>query len=328
MVIERLGTRGLTGGEDEPESNFNALCRHTLITSGGRRDSGGSFGLGKSVLWRFSGFSTVLFYSLLSPDLRSRFFGRTLLTYHDTPDGEWEGSGWLGAPQERTNGQRAISVWDTEAADLAGLGGMARAGESGTSIAILGFDDPTREDEPSVLQLCEEILASTSRWFWPAIVGGQMIVDVQGTVRGNAVFQKQADTTDEVRPFILAQQTMVDDLEGRLSEPGTIARREIAFKVPAQHSDQFDSPLPGCTAAATLKVRLAETGETLRANQVALERGTGMVVQYQIPPRKSLADTAFHATLVAGLAHGTGDDDQAAEQFLRAAEPVAHSEWT
>lgn len=111
MRIDDLGTKGLTGGEDEHDSNFNALCRHTLVTSGGRRESGGSFGLGKSVLWRYSGLSTVIFSSLLSDSPnRMRFFGRTLLTYHQTSYGDWEGSGWLGARQQRPNGSRAVSV--------------------------------------------------------------------------------------------------------------------------------------------------------------------------------------------------------------------------
>ena len=63
MLIADHGTHGLTGGEDEEEGNFNLLCRHELITASDRRDSGGSFGIGKSVLWRFSMLSTVLFGS-------------------------------------------------------------------------------------------------------------------------------------------------------------------------------------------------------------------------------------------------------------------------
>jgi hypothetical protein len=80
LRIDDFGTNGLTGDEDDPDANFNALCRNTLITPAERRQSGGSFGLGKSVLWRFSGFSTVLFASAVSgTEPRHRFFGRTLL---------------------------------------------------------------------------------------------------------------------------------------------------------------------------------------------------------------------------------------------------------
>ncbi len=101
LRIDDHGTNGLTGDEDDPEANFNALCRNTLITPSGRRESGGSFGLGKSVLWRFSGLSTVLFASSVhGPEPRHRFFGRTLLAWHETPEGEWEGSGLARAPRD------------------------------------------------------------------------------------------------------------------------------------------------------------------------------------------------------------------------------------
>ena len=82
LQIEDRYTRGLTGGEDEDESNFNALCRHELVTSSERKESGGSFGIGKSVLWRFSNLSTVLFLSKLCDEQRDRFFGRVLLPWH------------------------------------------------------------------------------------------------------------------------------------------------------------------------------------------------------------------------------------------------------
>lgn len=59
LRVDDSGTHGLTGGEDEPGANFNALTRNTLITSEDSRLRGGNFGLGKSVLWRFSSLSTV-----------------------------------------------------------------------------------------------------------------------------------------------------------------------------------------------------------------------------------------------------------------------------
>jgi hypothetical protein len=52
-----------------------------------------------------------------------------------------------------------------------------------------------------------------------------------------------------------------------------------------------------------------------------------MVVQYYAPRRRTIAEQAFHGTLAMGTAHGDEDSDRAAEQFLRAAEPVAHASW-
>jgi RNA polymerase primary sigma factor len=51
-----------------------------------------------------------------------------------------------------------------------------------------------------------------------------------------------------------------------------------------------------------------------------------MVVDYW-EPGGLLVDQPFHASLRVGQAHGDSSADQAAEEFLRAAEPPAHSEW-
>jgi hypothetical protein len=328
MRIDDFGTKGLTGGEDESDSNFNALCRHTLVTSGGRRESGGSFGLGKSVLWRFSGVSTVLFASTLSdPPMRLRFFGRTLLTYHKTPSGDWEGSGWLGATQQRVNGSRAVSVFDAEAQALTDAARLAREDTTpGTSILVLSFDDPTRETDPEVPDLCREIVESTARWFWPALQAGQLEVAVEGRVGAGTVYSASADITDEIRPFVKAQEAAAAD-DARVGEPGQVAERVVGLNVPAQRPEQVRDPLASAKASGRLRLRLAETDETAHANTVALQRGTGMVVQYFVPRRRSIAEQAFHASLTMGLAHGADASDKAAEQFLRAAEPVAHQSW-
>jgi hypothetical protein len=329
LRIDDFETHGLTGGEDDWDSNFNALCRHTLITAASRRESGGSFGLGKSVLWRFSGLSTVLFSSVPSdrPD-SLRFFGRTLLAWHSTEGEEWEGSGWLGQPEERPSGRRAISVWGEEAQRLADGSRLAReSGQTGTSILIVGFDDPAREQERSVSGLCEEIVESASRWFWPAIHSDSMSVSVEGFDASGQVFAKQVHPTDEVRPFLRAQ---TDDpvAEDRIADPGQVCERVLHLKVPAQKEGSQVAASPAVEAEAILRVRLAETGETLLPGTVALQRGTGMVISYMSPSRSGPTDQIFHATLRVGTAHGSSTADHAAEEFLRASEPVAHSEWT
>jgi hypothetical protein len=58
LWIEDRGTTGLVGDE-QGSGNFAALCRDRLFSEKQRAESGGSFGLGKAVLWRFSLLSTV-----------------------------------------------------------------------------------------------------------------------------------------------------------------------------------------------------------------------------------------------------------------------------
>src|SRR5215218_7647615 len=145
LRIDDSGTRGLMGGEDEPGGNFNALTRNTLVTGEDSRYRGGSFGLGKSVLWRFSSLSTVLFSSRIEegPQWRFRLFGRTELPFHRTDNSRlWAGPGWFGLEQEAGTGRRrAVSGWDEQVEDLARkifLDRPARLG-TGTTILVVGF---------------------------------------------------------------------------------------------------------------------------------------------------------------------------------------------
>jgi hypothetical protein len=335
LLIEDRGTVGLTGGENEEQCNFNALCRHELVTSASRRESGGSFGIGKSMLWRFSGLSTVLFGSWLSqtdemPE-QMRFFGRALLTSHATGSGEWDGSGWYGTPESTGAGlSRAVSVLGETAGELSDSMLIGREpGESGTSILILGFDDPNLEDEDTIEDVCDVILRSARRWFWPAMIHGEMKVLVEGWRDDELVFSRDVDpTSPELQPFVEAQADELSE-NGKLEEPGDVIERELKLLVPAQRHrpGEIDDPKPAFEAPVRLRLRLAESGDAADLNRIALQRSSGMVIQYRTPGPGANLDLDFHGVLEAGLARGETPADQAAEEFLRAAEPAGHDEW-
>jgi hypothetical protein len=327
MSIEDTGTRGLTGDEDEEDSNFNALCRHELVTSRARRASGGSFGLGKSVLWRFSLLSTVLFSSVIEGTERLRFFGRALLPGHEAGGKAWEGSGWFGAPDPDPGRPRAVSLFDDEAREAATACLLTRPSETGTSILILGFDEPQYEVERDINLICSDIVDASVRWFWPALLNEDLRVFVEGYEDDEQVFAKQAQpVTPEVVPFALALQ-QAPEVSDVIESPGEVAERELTVDIPGQR-ERFEHPRGPVEAKATLRIRLAESGEDQLPNTVALQRGTGMVVRYQEIRRRSGSDSPFHAVLLAGSAHGDTEADEALEEFLRAAEPPAHAEWT
>jgi hypothetical protein len=329
LRIDDRGTRGLTGDEDETQSNFNMLCRHTLITGGDRRTSGGSFGLGKSVLWRFSNLSTVLFSSgVTEPSFRPRFFGRSLLAWHEARGSEWEGSGWLGAPETRPAGERAISIWDDEARETSRALAMDRGVEDdgGTTILILGFDDPSVEDEPDIAQHCQAFVESAARWFWPALLKGQMEIVVEGIRDDIEIFRRQVLPTPEVNPFVAAEAAQGPFVD-RLGTVGDVVEQPIPLRVPPQRPGSVSSPRAAANATGVLRLRVAETGETDHPNTIALQRGSGMVIRYYEPPGGGSADVIFHGSLRVGRALGDSASNLAAEEFLRAAEPVAHSEW-
>ena len=174
LRIDDSGTRGLTGGEDDEKENFNALCRHVLVTSEGSGARGGSFGIGKSVLWRFSHLSTVLFSSRTSENLNKgfRLFGRVELPYHVTDNGKWDGAGWYGEGQEVEHSlRRAVSVWGKVAEEVARRVNLFRPVQLGigTSVLVVAFFEPQREELRELEELAPDILASATRWFWPSL---------------------------------------------------------------------------------------------------------------------------------------------------------------
>ncbi len=155
-----------------------------------------------------------------------------------------------------------------------------------------------------------------------------MEVFVEGFDETGEVYARQAHMTPLVEPFVRAQAQDAS-LRDTVSEPGHIAQRDIPLMVPGQRSEALPNPRPAVEASARVRLRLAESGEASDLqNTVALQRGSGMVVEYFEPTRRSLVDQPFYATLTVGTALGDTAADRSAEEFLRSAEPVAHSEWT
>ncbi|MFY0538892.1 hypothetical protein [Nannocystis pusilla] len=296
MRVEDRHTSGLVGEEGDGDSNFRALCRDSLFSHKQSEAAGGSYGLGKSVYWSFSSHSTVIFHSCLhegdGPG-RHRLIGRVELPSHVIDDKHYMGPGWFGEPQKVDNGERAVSVWEGQALDLARRLRITRPPKvTGTTILVAGFRDPTSEGQDELPALLERIRRSAAEFFWPAMhfprplrvfVGGQPVA-----------------VTDAVSPFVTAWQQR-GRAGTRLEKPGDIVRQSIPLHLPRRRADKDGPDQP---AECELIVRLAEpnkpahNSETLD-NRVALFRGPGMVVRY-LPVDPSGLMPRFHAILACG----------------------------
>lgn len=329
LVIEDAFTHGLSGEEQGKEGNYAHLVRNELTTPPDRRGAGGSFGIGKSVLWSFSALSTVLFYSRIpsasATGETTRFIARTLLPSHEAGGLPWEGQGWFGMP-EPPDGDRAVSAWGDDADELAGETFLARSDDAaGTSIAVLAFDDPTRDVEPTVVELCAEIAASAKRWFWPALLRDDMSVEVVGFVDGQEVYSEEAGVNDpDLEPLV----ELMSAVASGTTDSG-VELRDIPLEVPARLSAEPGAPSVGFVGYATLAVLSGDAIDTSAAGaaRVATQRGAGMVVQYWEPAVARQGITNFVAVLLAGTARSDSPEDRAVEEFLRAAEPPAHDRW-
>ncbi len=332
MVVLRITERdakGLLGAETGVNSNFAALCRNNLDSNKGST-SGGTFGLGKAVLWRCSSLSTVLFHSDLVEPLEGdparqhgRVFGRCELAWHELDHGEFAGPGWFGAIDAD---DQAVSAWNAGSQATGMLLDRSGAGP-GTSILVIGFHDPSREGQESVEEMAVDLADALCKHFWPAIHAGTLTATVGYWAEGadGTRTDVPVDLAAGVGPFVaLADRARDDDLDEELDEVGAVTRRLIDLTVPPRLDGEHDR----VTHHPELIVRRADAKtDTDLVSRVALVRGLGMVVDYWSLPNLRIGARPFHAVLRCGEASSDGEGCTEAEQFLRIAEPPAHDAW-
>ncbi|WP_262269592.1 hypothetical protein [Microvirga yunnanensis] len=335
LRIDDFNTRGLLGGEDEDGTNFVNLCKNDYITpeTGGR---GGSYGLGKGVLHRFSSVSTVLYSSWIDgpvdgePTEGLRLFGRTQLISHAVGSKRYNPSGWFGERRAiRGAGARAESVWGQTALCRRLHLDRDPADGTGTSILIVGFFDAASgsnaQPDPSVA--AEALKTEIEKWFWPSIsvTPASLEVEIRVISNGRILQSEIVDPAARWAHFIRAY-------EGRATSPTAEAERQlaegrIAISVPERRVPPAHRGFQGSAALRVARVPESMRGQLDELDRVALVRGFGMVVKYLKPKNRPLSTLPFAAVLKAGTASGSGPDYQYVEEFLRACEPPLHDEW-
>ncbi len=325
LVVEDRNTTGLTGRWNE-DSNYAALVRDELYSSKQDDTAGGSYGLGKSVLWTFSGASTVLFnsYPIDTPadTTPPRCIGRTKLPTHELGGVTYQGAGWLCDPHETEDGPRPKSLWGEEAEQLAERLNLSRPPVSGTSAMVVGYRDPTRDTRPEVVELANKFEEAAVKYFWPAIYRDDLRVVVKTDEE-----EREADieSVPEIRPFVKCFERRHE--EGSvLSEPGDVAGLDIPVHIPPR-ADDASTP----DGSVRLAARLASPADDdTYLNKIAMFRGAGMVVKYYDQSRVAFGDRNFHGVLAAGEARTeerSTDADLEIDRFLRFSEPPEHDEW-
>jgi hypothetical protein len=326
LRVEDRGTVGLTGEEDSGESHFRALCKDVLYTHKRSEGAGGSYGLGKSVLWTFSGLNTVIFNSVPKDVSKGtkppRLIGRAELPSHSVGRDWFSGPGWFGVPTRIGSSLRAESVWSLNAGQCARELGIDRKKlDTGTSILILDFREPASEGEATLQELDQQIRNAAARWFWPAMTfeGRALAVSTQEGTPVNPT--DHADIAPFVHCYRARRSTRTS-----LDEPGDVVCRDLDLELPAQRDGARAHG-----AKVRLIVRLAEEKASgPLVSHVALFRGAGMVVKYWDRSALSAQGSPFHAVLACGEARdpeSVTDADRLVEAFLRDAEPPGHDEW-
>jgi len=342
LRIDDYGTTGLYGDEftsdDEgTEPNpFAALVRNNLDSSKATATAGGSFGLGKAVLWRCSEISAVVIASDVerNADGGTRLVAKTELTWHKSGENRSAGPGWLGRAEHGESVSvghevlRALQIDRRRKPD-----GVDQLRGFGTSLLIVAFRDPDSEEgiEPAVV--LEKIAKAAATNFWYLMVLNRFKVSVEYIVDGQLQGNPTVVDPEQHVPQLCEALKKHDNAEvvGQAVEPGDVVRVSIPLTAPATKPGIEDiHPFPEISESrCTLLVRLARDSELNAAqlNKVALVRGRGMVTQYLGRENIVVGARPFHAVLLAGEAAGPGPNQIAAEQFLRLAEPPAHNKW-
>lgn len=338
LVIEDRHTKGLPGTEfrrndDEPNS-FCALVRDTLYSDKTSDDAGGSYGLGKSLLWAFSGIKTVLFstsYPTKNGPSKHRMIGRTSLPFHETPeDGACTGKGWFGVQDSSSQERCAVSIYDeaarTHAADCMCERGP---GDHGLSIVIVGLSEPG-EDAKRLDEIADSIQEAALRSFWPALSRSRLSVGVTVEENGHVTKELWADPANDPGYAVAASLLRKFD-QGELQEGATLAKgqsgmRWVEHAIPKRVTGATHGKLTGKCAVIVRVLDDDEVGGPLD-EQIVRFRKPGMIVGTRRRRGLVLNAKPYVAVVLAGLAADAPHAEQA-EWFLRSAEPPEHESWT
>ncbi|MFK5633350.1 helix-turn-helix domain-containing protein [Ornithinimicrobium sp. LYQ103] len=334
LRVEDYGAKGLVGPEYD-DGNYMAVVRNILDSFKGD-NAGGSYGLGKSVMWACSQFGMVLINSTLSVaqdgKREGRYIGRLELPWHRLTAAEagspeaYAGPAWFGEKDEARGGVTR-SYWGNEALALDTY--LARDEEEpGTSFLIVGAYDPDERFQ-TIEEMHDELVNALAANFWPAMVEragddpGMMTALVRSERNGVTIKSDLVDPHSYTPAKARMLQVHRDDLTvDSLEQPGDVVRRRITLEVPKRLSDGGHGSQQH---EAVLLVTEADEDET--ANRVAFLRGTHMVIREELVAGLRMGSRTFHAVVLAGLAAGDEPADKAADRFLRAAEPPAHDDW-
>lgn len=336
LRIADYGAIGLTGpefadGDPDGFGNFAKLCRLDLF-SGKDKTSGGSFGLGKAVYWRFSRLQTVLFNSTLreqdavNGSWRSRLFGVNQGVVHRLDGTNYQGRGFFGHP---TRSGYVGSVWDHD--DLADALCLTRPdNRPGTSALLVGFYDPDEpekgEDTTELRKMAADLSAAIEEEFWPLLTRDRLRVRVEVIDNGNNVYDHVVDPADQYTELTHALRKFDSgQIDETLEDVGDIVVRDVPIRI-SQRIDA-DDPHPPFIHTAKLVVTLSDDEKDSLENKVCLFRQPEMVVQ---TIDKEYEGRTYHAFLLAGSSIHPGEesvDDERADDFLRFAEPPAHDQW-
>ena len=352
LNIEDSNTIGLTGpeGDDVVEKpNFFSLCKADFFSEDKAKSSrGGSYGVGKSILWKCSKFSTVLFSSLLDEDKNNqtkeglRIFGRTELASHKIGNKQYMGHGYFGIPslEKEIDYEYKIaqSIWNKN--DLAEKLYISRDREkgTGTTVSVVGFQENLSSLGYDGNEILIGLKEKFEKYFWPSLALKTKTLDLSFVYqRNNKVRTEFEDdlnvNCEKWKPFIDAANSKIENTVQIANAPGLISKRAFSIRIPPRKIEipEIKEKIKGHTNAK-VELSLKRESKSLNiheeSNRIALIRGFGMVVDYHRPDREPLSsDMPYFGVVKTGKLNGEKVEDIVSEIFFKDLEPALHDRW-
>jgi hypothetical protein len=321
LFIYDRGTIGLSGPTwadvaVEGSQNFINFVRNVGQPAAAANRSGGTYGYGKSVLYRASEASTIIVHSRCENQGRteSRLIAAALSEHFDRGGKRYTGRHWWGAldPRRGVDPLRGAAAdrW-AEELEMPSYEGD----ELGTTILILGpalgAGDPDRQ--------VVESMAHAAAWHcWPKLVdlGDGPEMEFEFSFEDEDITVPDPAVHPELKHYVAALKDALAQRRGGASGGSDV------FDIKAERPKQDLGTLSIRKYPATV----LESDEDVRpyhgpSHHVALMRHPKLVVKYVEGPASPVAGTAWAGAFLA-------DPDPAVELAFAASEPPSHDDWS
>ena len=322
MIVADKGTLGLIGpldaSIDESPSNFAGFFFNVGRQSS-ESSSGGSFGLGRTVLTNASDYSTILVYSqfLQKGKLGKRFMGMAIRGTFAHGGRRYTGRHWFGK-EPNDNSGLVNPFEDEDAEEYAKAFGMANylGNETGFVAMVIGNSLIENPDSPSLAksqreEVIKDIQLAACIYGWPHMLGSRKnrSVNFKFCLDGKAIPEKDPAEMPGLSEFVKCYEALNSQTDG-------VESKDIYFS-PGGAKKEPTGKLAWLNIPTSQSDRDWAKKGSIPISAVALMRQANFVVKY-LDVIQKLDQVSTRGIFKSNLSF---DSD------FRNSEPVAHDDW-